>query len=560
MVPVSGLGVVLRYAVAIFVQNPQVTLRIGISLFCGFVVPVGGLAVVLWYPVAGFIQEPQVILRIGISLFCGFVVPVSGLGVVLRYAVAIFVQNPQVALSGGMTHFCGFCEVVGGLGVIFSGIFAEVVIFAFFEEFCGIFLRCGCRCRRCNFGSRDGCESRGGSGRGTGQFLPPQGGTQAYGLAGVVPIVRGQAAGGLQRGFNERNLATAAHQQQHLGLVGGGDACNEFLYLLRGFFDSLDNELVEQAARQRNRVAYAAAVAEAQRNLRIDAEALFGTANFLPGGKGVNFEVSLFAQHHLGILPDEVVKMLAAHGGVAIGEAGVGAYGVAVSGHEGKIQRAAAPVHHQCAALKGFGGIHAAKGEAGRLGLCGELHLLKPGGVGGAFQLVQLGRGEVDRARNHRPAHGVFGHKDLAFYPLANKEQVLAHQIQGREAHHIAIRGKTHGQRRSRAQFHLETRYVGAGGVCYALVGILAEVHLAVVVYVYRCGYVIRTHTEPNGHGQAVLGVQARDERLSGAEVYTNGVHGRKSDIKNEASVIRNQPSVPVHMAWRSAAVSLPRY
>src|SRR4029077_17368511 len=85
-VPLISLDNIMRHPLAIIVHDGNFRLSDSLSLICGQTEPSQGLLIVFRDSLSVKIQRPQVELRLGLSLYRGFVIPLPCLNIVLRHA------------------------------------------------------------------------------------------------------------------------------------------------------------------------------------------------------------------------------------------------------------------------------------------------------------------------------------------------------------------------------------------------------------------------------------------------------------------------------------------
>ena len=90
-----------------FAKSCQGRNDVFIALVGRSAIPLGRLGVVLLHALALFIHEAQVELRISIALLGRSAIPLGRLGVVLLHALAILIHDTQVALRLRIAHIPG---------------------------------------------------------------------------------------------------------------------------------------------------------------------------------------------------------------------------------------------------------------------------------------------------------------------------------------------------------------------------------------------------------------------------------------------------------------------
>jgi hypothetical protein len=111
MIPFDRLGVIFWNSLAGLVEDTQIELRCGVSLFGGFAKPFCRLPILLRHALTGLITETQITLRHRIVLFGGTAKPFDGFLKILRHALAGLITDSQItlrfriALVGGGPHF-----------------------------------------------------------------------------------------------------------------------------------------------------------------------------------------------------------------------------------------------------------------------------------------------------------------------------------------------------------------------------------------------------------------------------------------------------------------------
>ncbi len=91
----------------IVVQNPEVMLCRGKTLFSRLAQPKGRLRVVSFHTPALVAGKPQVELRLGVTLLSRLAPPKRRLRVVLRHTLAVAVQHAKLELRCGEALLCG---------------------------------------------------------------------------------------------------------------------------------------------------------------------------------------------------------------------------------------------------------------------------------------------------------------------------------------------------------------------------------------------------------------------------------------------------------------------
>ena len=199
----------------------------------------------------------------------------------------------------------------------------------------------------------------------------------------------------------------------------------------------------------------------------------------------------------------------------------MGPHGAFMASHQSKIQRAAAPVHHQGVSGKGVAGIQTAIGQARGFRLCGELNLLEAGDFGCLFQLHALRWGEFDRSSDGSLGN-LFSVIHQFLHLLADEVQVFPHQVPGEYPR--AIRQQVHGG--IRAQFHLESSYIAPCCFFYHIIGIITKVIMPICIDIDGSGKKVRFAPQTERFRLPGSGVYMAHQGLCGAEIYAYGVHG----------------------------------
>ncbi len=101
-VPIGSLRVVLRHAVAVFIQCANIILGLGKILGGRLAVPRQGLRVVARNRESPGIKVADRSLGRRIALVGGLAIPAQRLGIILPDTLALFIHHPQVVLGLGI--------------------------------------------------------------------------------------------------------------------------------------------------------------------------------------------------------------------------------------------------------------------------------------------------------------------------------------------------------------------------------------------------------------------------------------------------------------------------
>ena len=87
------------------VHPPEITLRIGISLFRRLTIPFHGLHIGLFHAATVLVHHPEIVLCVGIPLFCGLAVPLHRLCIGLLHTTTFIITRSKVVLRIDMSLF-----------------------------------------------------------------------------------------------------------------------------------------------------------------------------------------------------------------------------------------------------------------------------------------------------------------------------------------------------------------------------------------------------------------------------------------------------------------------
>ena len=145
LVPVQGLGLVRRRALAPVVHHAAVELCVGLALFRDLFKPVQGLGLVHCRTLAFHVHPAAAQLSPGVTLSGGFLIPVESPGLVRRRAIAVIIHDAAVELGLGVSLFRGLFVPVQGPGLVRCRAQALVVHHAAVELCVGVSLFRGLR-------------------------------------------------------------------------------------------------------------------------------------------------------------------------------------------------------------------------------------------------------------------------------------------------------------------------------------------------------------------------------------------------------------------------------